>query len=180
MLSNVAIRTKIVGGFAAVLVCTIGLGLFALQRLGVMDHTSTVIRSVALPRTRGLDDIAYQTMRYRQLEADAALAPDPDSRHGDEAALARAGDAAGRAFAAYDGLLRQDENRREAGMRQAWTGYVEQDGKYFSALHASDVDGAVGLYRGDMQRGFMLFQDRLHAEMAQNAAAAAAVSRHGS
>ncbi len=180
MLSNVAIRNKIVGGFAAVLVCTIGLGLFALQRLGVMDHTSAVIRGVALPRTRGLDDIAYQTMRYRQLEADAALAPDPDARHGDEAALARAGDAAGRAFAAYDGLLHQDQNRRIAGMRQAWTGYVEQDGKYFSALHASDVDGAVGLYRGDMQRGFMSFQDRLHAEMAQNAAAAAAASRHGS
>ncbi len=180
MLSSVAIRNKIVGGFAAVLVCSIGLGLFALQRLGAMDHTSAVIRSVALPRTLGLDDIAYQTMRYRQLEADAALAPDPDARHGDEAALARAGDAAGRAFAAYDGLLRQDEDRRAAGMRQAWAGYVEQDGKYFSALHASDVDGAVGLYRGDMQRGFMLFQDRLHAEMAQNAAAAAAASRHGS
>ncbi len=181
MLSNVAMRTKIVGGFAAVLVCTVVLGLFALQRLGVMDHTSAVIGSVALPRTRGLDDIAYQTMRYRQLEADAALAPDPDSRHGDEAALARAGDAAETAFVAYDELLHQDgERRRVSGMRHAWTDYVQQDGRYFSALHASDVDGAVGLYRGDMQHSFMLFQDRLHAEMMQNAAAAAAASRHGS
>ncbi len=181
MLSNLAIRTKIVGGFAAVLVCTIGLGLFALQRLGAMDHTAAAMRSITLPRTHGLDDIAYQTMRYRQLEADAALAPDPDARHGDEAALARAGEAADKAFAAYDRLVRQDGERvRVAGMRRAWTGYAEQDGKYFSALHASDVDGAVGLYRGDMQHGFMLFQGALHAEMAQNAAAAASASRHGS
>ena len=181
MLSNVPIRTKIVGGFAAVLVCTVGLGLFALQRLGVMDHTSAVIRSVALPRTQALDDIEYQTMRYRQLEANAALAPDPDARRSDEATLARVGDAANRAFIAYGGLLHQDgERRRVAGIRHAWTGYLEQDGKYFSALHASDVDGAVGLYLGDMRSGFMLFQNRLHAEMTQNTTAAAAASRHGS
>ncbi len=181
MLSNLAIRTKIVGGFAAALVCTIGLGLFALQRLGAMDHTSAVIRSVALPRTQSLDDIAYQTMRYRQLEADAALAPDPDARRSDEATLARVGDAANKAFTAYEGLLRQDEDRRQvAGLRHAWTGYVEQDGKYFSALHASDVDGAIGLYLGDMRSGFTLFRSALHAEMAQNTAAAAAASRHES
>ena len=181
MLSKITIRKKILGRFVLVLACTAGLGLFALQRLGAMDHTSTLIRSVALPRTQALDDIAYQTMRYRQLEAEAALAPDPDARRSDEAALAGVGDAASKAFAVHEGLLQQDaDRRRAAGMRQAWTGYVEQDGRYFSALHASDVDGAVGLYLGDMQRGFRLFQDQLHAEMAQNAAAAADASRHGS
>ncbi len=181
MLANFTIRTKIIGGFMAVFICTIGIGLFAVQRLGAMNHTVGVVLGIALPRTRALDDISYQTMRYRQLEAEAALAPDPDARRGDEAALARVGIAANKALAAYDGLLRQDQERRRAvGMQRAWSSYAQQDARYFSALHASDVDGAIGLYRGDMRSSFMLFQNALHAETAYGAAVVATASRHGS
>ena len=66
MLSNITIRMKILGRFILVLACTVGLGLFALQRLGVMDRSSALIRNVTLPRTEALDDIEYQTMSYRQ------------------------------------------------------------------------------------------------------------------
>ncbi len=181
MLSNVAIRTKIVGSFVAVLVCTIGLGLFALQRLGAMDRASTVIRSSTLPEARVLFDIAFQTMRYRQLEADTALAPDLDARHGDEVVLAEVEAAAGKAFDTYGGLTRQaDERRRASALQRSWVAYVGQNRKYLDALHASDVNGAVGLYLGDMRGRFSLFRNALHAEMSQSVAAAAAVSRHES
>ncbi len=181
MLSNVAIRTKIVGSFVAVLICTIGLGVFALQRLGAMDSASNVIRSSTLPETRVLFDIAFQTMRYRQLEADVALAPDPDARHGDEVTLAEVEIAAARAFDAYGGPTRQaDQRPRVSALQHAWTAYLEQNRKYLASLQASDVDGAVGLYRGDMRSSFKLFRNALQDEMTRSIAVAAGVSRHES
>ena len=65
-------------------------------------------------------------------------------------------------------------------MQRTWSSYAQQDARYFSALHASGVDGAIGLYRGDMRSGFMLFQDALHAEAAHGLAVVATESRHGS
>jgi len=44
LLARLSIRSKIVAGFAAVLICTIGLGLFASQRLEAVNGNAQEIK----------------------------------------------------------------------------------------------------------------------------------------
>src|SRR6516164_4201104 len=101
MLANVSIRTKIIAAFVVVLGCTVALGLFATQRLGAVNDASAEIRQDYLPSTRVLGEIAYHTMRFRQLEATAGLAPDATARSAEEASLRRVQEDAAKTFTAY-------------------------------------------------------------------------------
>ena len=52
LFAQLSIRSKIIAGFAAVLICTIGLGLFSTQRLDAVNGNAQVIRDNYLPGTR--------------------------------------------------------------------------------------------------------------------------------
>ena len=179
-LHKVNIKTKIVIGFTAVLFCTTGLGLFANQRLTVLNTASALVRDDYLPGMLVLGDIAYQTMRFRQVEAAAAQAPDPVAIAEEEATLKAVRDQADAAFRTYAPLVDNDDERRMAtGLKQAWDTYLAQNDKYIMSLQASDVDGAVATYRGEMHSLFGRFQDTLHNDIALKVRNGSLASSHG-
>ncbi|WP_419728084.1 methyl-accepting chemotaxis protein [Lichenicola sp.] len=177
--TNVTIRTRLIASFAAVFLCTVGLGLFAMQRLDVLNTASAEVRNSILTGTRALGELAFQTMLYRQVEASAALAPDPDARLREETTLAQVHDRADAALTAYAASRSHGAQQTLADLRRCWTDYVAQNEKYFASLHASDIDGASALYSGDMRSGFSLFQEKLQAEIGHSVGNGIAASRHG-
>ena len=63
--AHLSIRSKIIAGFAAVLVCTIGLGLFSTQRLEAVNGSAQDIKDNYLPGTRILGRLAQVSERLR-------------------------------------------------------------------------------------------------------------------
>ncbi len=77
-LNNFTVRSKIIGAFALVLIVTIGLGAFSLQRLGTVNAGATEIAENWLVATHALGNFGTATMRYRQVQGSVALAPTPE------------------------------------------------------------------------------------------------------
>jgi methyl-accepting chemotaxis protein len=172
----IGIRFKVILAFAVLLCCTIGLGVFALQRLDGVNRAAADIRDNALPATRVLGELAYHTMRFRQLEATYALAPDAAAKAQEVASMHAVGARAAKSLEAFDPLVAPGEGRRLAEqMMQLWPAYVAQDGKFLAA----DAVAAVDLYRGEMRTGFNKFQDALQAEIALNMSQATQAGDHG-
>ena len=162
----ISIRLKVILAFAILLACTISLGLFALQRLDGVNSAATDIRGHDLPATRILGELAYNTMRFRQLEATYALAPDAAARAQEAASMHKVGDQAAQALRDFEPVIPPGEGRRLADqMKQLWQVCVALDAKF---LAASDMAAAVALYRGEMRSEFNKFQDVLQAEIAFN------------
>ena len=181
MLDKVSIRTKIIAAFAVVLGSTMALGLFATQRFDALDAASGEIRRDYLPSTRVLGEIAYNTMRFRQLEAAGGLAPDAEARAAEEASLRRVQEQTGKAFEAYWPLVSAGEERQLADqLKQEWAEYLGLDARYLTLLRADDLRGAVAAYRGEMRTLFNKFQELyLQADIALNNRQANEVSDHG-
>lgn len=79
LLSRFSIRAKLIAAFALVLSGTIGLGLFAVQRLDAVGATAADLRDNWMPTTRVLGDViryAEQTRTNQALETDAVTAED--------------------------------------------------------------------------------------------------------
>ncbi|MGI4744608.1 MAG: methyl-accepting chemotaxis protein [Janthinobacterium lividum] len=165
-LHDASIKAKIIIGFAVVLSCTTGLGLFANQRLDTLNASSALVRDDYLPSMLVLGDIAYRTMQFRQVEAAASQAPDPASVAAEEATLKIVRDRADAAFRTYDPLVDNDGERQLADvLKQDWSTYLAQHDKYIMSLHASDIDGAIAAYRGKMHDLFTRFQNTLHTDI---------------
>ena len=74
-IQNLTIRSKVVLAFGLVLSVTLGLGLFAVQRLDLVQDRAADVRDNWFPASRALGDYAFQTMRVRQMEAVVITAP---------------------------------------------------------------------------------------------------------
>jgi methyl-accepting chemotaxis protein len=163
--SRFSIRNKLIIAFAVVLCCTTGLGVFALQRLDGVNSAAAAIRDKALPATRILGELAYHTMRFRQIEATYALAPDAEAKAKEAATMHTIGELAAKALQAFEPLVAPGDGRRLADqMTQLWPAYTVLDTKFLAADPATSVD----LYRGDMRTAFNKLQDAIQAEIKFN------------
>lgn len=179
-LTSVSIRTKIASAFAVVLICTAGLGVFSILRLDGVNSTATEIRTQWLPATRELGEIAYHTMRFRQLEASHALAADPATKAGEGKKLAEVGADAGRAMAVEHGLARPGLDAQQfAKMAELWSDYLKQDSAFLALSKSGDTAAASAMYRGEMRVTFNKFQDILNAEIALSGGGANKAAAHG-
>jgi CHASE3 domain sensor protein len=74
LFAQLSIRSKIIAGFAAVLICTIGLSLFSTQRLDAVNGNAQVIRDDYLPGTGILKRLAQISERLRSNRGSMLLA----------------------------------------------------------------------------------------------------------
>jgi methyl-accepting chemotaxis protein len=83
LLSRMSIRSKLGSGFALVLLITVGLGLFAIERMGVMGSKSEEIRTNYLPSVVGDSRLVRDGLRL----SNAILLVDPADTRWTPAAL---------------------------------------------------------------------------------------------
>src|ERR1700678_2537314 len=124
LLSNIRISWKILTAFAVVLCCTAVLGGFPADRLRAVNSAAGEIRERWLPSTRGLGDLSYLTMRFRQLEAAFELAPD-DAKDAEIKALGTVHNRVGTVCTAYAALVPPgDERLSVESMSPLWAEYL--------------------------------------------------------
>src|SRR5690348_11269464 len=83
-----SIGGKVTFAFLAVLIVTIGLGAFSIDRLGAVNGAATEVRNDWLPSTALMGELASAVEQYRIIEAIYLLSPgDPDTRKRIEAVM---------------------------------------------------------------------------------------------
>src|SRR5579871_2704597 len=71
--NNLSIRAKVIGAFAMVLAVTLGLGTFALARLGAVNDAAISVRDDSLPSVTLTTDLHTVVDRFRISEASHIL-----------------------------------------------------------------------------------------------------------
>lgn len=160
--AHITIRNKLNVAFAAVLICAAGLGLFSIVRLDAVNAAARVVGNTYLVRTRLLGQLAYHTMRFRQLEATAALAPDAAARAQEEVTMGKVRAQVDQVRQGYEQTAStESERQRFDEVTRWWRSYLAADDKFLSLAHGGNVAAATALYRGEMRTEFNKFQDGL-------------------
>jgi len=169
-LTRLTIRTNIIAAFAIVFLCTIGLGLFAVQRLDAVNASGADVRDNWLPSVRLLGRMGQDAERVRAAEGTLLLAQTDAERQQATATLAQATAPFDASAKRYAPLITPGEEQRLAdtflaawktleGMKDTLTGLL-RDGKH---------DAAVRLFVGDMLNTMTQFRDAIEADTALNA-----------
>ena len=168
-LKDWSIRAKVVAAFTLTLCCTVGLGLFAIQRLAAVDATAEDVRGNWLPSTRILGELAYQATRLHELQAMYALAVTPEAKAVEEGLITVARAQTEKAFTDYAPQVSPGEERRLADeMGRLWAAYVSLNPKFHDLARGQDSTAAGDFLRGEMRIAFNRFQEVVKADIALN------------
>lgn len=161
-IQNLTIRSKVVLAFGLVLAVTLGLGLFAIERLGHVHERAANTRDNWFPAARALGDYAFETMRVRQMEAVIITAPAEIAASELQLMIKIAGDAQ-KAWARYRRENLSPEAHVQADRIAAgWDAYMALDMTLRNMIAANQDPKAIfAFYAGDMRRAYADWRDIL-------------------
>ena len=172
LLSRFSIRSKLLAGFALVLCGTVGLGLFAVQRLDGVNAAATDLRDNWLPATRALGDMGRfaEKMRVKQaLQADATTAEDRSSLADTINNQSTLFEDSFRQYMATIDLDPPDIIVEERGlaetMRSTWNAYKVMSKKYQDLLDHGTHEQAVAFSFHEIAAGMDAFRQAINADL---------------
>jgi methyl-accepting chemotaxis protein len=159
-LQNLSIKNKVTLAFSFVLLLTVSLGVFAVQRLSDVNDRAADMRVNWLPATRALGDYGFHTMRFRQIEAVMVLAGSPEQVRKEQGTLKTVAADAAKAWGAYEPTVVTGEERQIADRIKAeWQAYLALDQKLVELVDAGNAKAAYEFYIGDMRSTYNAFRD---------------------
>ena len=178
---NLSIRTKVILAFAFVLTVTVGLGTFAVQRLGAVNDAAAEIRDNWLPSTHMLGIVWHDTMRYRQIEAAHILAGTAEQKAKEAATMTKLNEEIAKNWHDYQPMVSPGEERRLADQAtQGWDRYLDLSRKLVEISNKGDRDAATAAYTGEMRTTFNKYGDTLYAAIHLNTQEGAKSANRGS
>jgi len=164
-LNNLSIKVKIIGAFAVVLALTIILGLFAVQRIGVVNDTAVDLHNNWLPATSHLMTFNAKANRYRQQEATHILVTTSEEKAAEVAGMEKNLAEIKAEWDAYAALIVNDEERTLANAVLAnWNEYLAQSKKVIELSNSNDPE-AFTLYMGDARKEFSEYRDNVSKDL---------------
>ncbi len=118
---NLAIRAKVTVCIAVICVTTIALGVFAIQRTGVMNENIVEVATNWLPAVKALGAVAQQAERYRAAVVFFVLADNDKQRAAPEGAMKESQGQVRAQIAAYDPTITVGKEQvLAADFKQKW------------------------------------------------------------
>ncbi|TWA67177.1 methyl-accepting chemotaxis protein [Azospirillum brasilense] len=156
MLSSMTIRTKVVAATVSVLLMSVALGLFAVDRLSTVNHAAEEIRSNWLPSVTAIGEIDGAANDYRILEASHILALYPAEMAEVEKEMTTVLNRLTEARRKYEPLLAPGwETQTFKRWEAAWDGYLKiSQGKLLPPSRANENEKATGIYRDESRKAF--------------------------
>ena len=108
-----SIRTKLIAGFGLVLIVTVSLGLFTMQRMANMNSAAEEIRITYLPSLVAINDLTNSVQRLRIKENRYILSTDPAERRAGEKEMADLSAAFARERKSFDALMDKGEETEQ-------------------------------------------------------------------
>ena len=134
-MSNVGVRTKLLGGFAAVLGLMVVVGVLSIVKLGAVGATTTEVANGSMPRLVTIKDVDAATMDYRGVQY--AYIAQPTRRAALSRQLRNRTAEVGRAFDSFMRIADDEKDRRYGDeVKSAWDDYVRRT--------ARATDGSLG------------------------------------
>jgi methyl-accepting chemotaxis protein len=169
LLNRLSIRGKVISAFAAVLICTLGLGLFAIQRLNAVNANAQDIRDNWLPSVNILGRMAQVTERMRANQGAQLLTTANAERERAVSIIKEQSQLYAKARESYQPLITPGEEQHLVDAYDAaWKQYSEESDKLTGLIAQGKHDDATQLYLGDMIKVMGTFRDGLQADIALN------------
>jgi methyl-accepting chemotaxis protein len=176
----ISIRLKVNLAFAAVLICTISLGLFSLQRLDAVNDSARVIKEHWLPGTRILGRMAQISERLRQNRAQLLLVATGAQRAQATTNMTEQVALYTKQRDLYQPLISPGEERRLADELDAtWKTTLTVGDTVLDLLARGKHDDAVAVFMGDGSKAMNAFRRALQADVDLNVQKGAAVADNG-
>ena len=180
LFTRFSIRTKVVTAFGAVLVATVALGLFSLQRLSMVNAVADDIRLNWLPSMDLLSDIGQAAQQTRQTQALVVLSGPAEVR----AALVKQVhdhiDAYAKARAAYAPTIDPGKEKALVATLDAqWARYLDANTRLEALMEAGNRADAVALFSGEANLDFEGVREALDTDVDYNTNGAIAAAAKG-
>ncbi len=151
MLKNMTIRARVIGAFALVLAATIGLGLFATERLTAVNRKLDDVGNNWLPSANVLGDLSQDFEQLRARQGQFMLAPETQ-RPEQLAKIAESEKKVAADLKAYEPLISEGKEAELAkAIQDKVGGYLSTDSALQEKVAGGDMAGAITFYFGDMQ-----------------------------
>ena len=163
------IRHKLWLGFFGVLVCALGLGAFALDRLDHVNAAAAEVGSQWLPSTANLGKLTFHVQRFRSREASFLLA-EGDARASEAKLLADTQADVDKLIAAQEALPGQARAAAQISkIKILWQRYVQMDARFRALAASAGPAEASRFYREEMRVASQELQKTLADFVQQNA-----------
>jgi methyl-accepting chemotaxis protein len=143
---------KVLAAFAAVLAVAVGLGLFAVQRLGAVNDAAAEVRNDWLPGTGYIGKLAAYTERFRITQAYLVLADNDEERREAQTRHHAALQLRNEVWNVFERTITPGDERAMADeLVKAWTAYLEADQKLLALIAAGNTGEAANFFSKDMR-----------------------------
>ena len=175
-----SIRTKLIAGFGLVLIVTVSLGLFTMQRMANMNSAAEEIRITYLPSLVAINDLTNSVQRLRIKENRYILSTDPAERRAGEKEMADLSAAFARERKSFDALMdKGEETEQFRQINSLWAQYWPLHERMMAAATGNDAAKATGILRSEMTKPFAELTDLLDKEIDYNRDAASKIADGG-
>lgn len=177
-LVNLSIRAKVIGAFSLLLIVTTLLGLFAIQRLELVNEGEVQISGNDLVAANALGSFGQDTTRYRLRQAVRLLVSTPERKAEQAAAMAKLLDQIRQDLTTYTPTVDPGEEKQLADETTSkWNDYLALEDKLTALSGQNKVDESTAFFSGQMLQAFSRFRDvldKLEAYQIKNARTRAA------
>ena len=147
------LATKLALAFAAVLVLTVGVGIFSIVQLATVRTTAAELSSRWMPSMRVVQDLKSQIARVRTREFQYIISSKPEEMDKYDKVIAADLVDLRRMQDDFEKLIRTPEEKAlYDDFVHMWARYMEEDGKIRAAARANDDAQAKELIRGESNK----------------------------
>lgn len=165
-LRNWSIRAKTIVAFALVLCCTVGLGLFAVDRLQSVNAAAADLRDHWLPSTRTLGNMGRAAERLRAGQGTWLLSTTKESKEQAAAAQQKALQLYKEAWSSYEQMITPpSETPLAEAVKSGWAQYAQATEELNAMIRAGEKDEAAELFSGTMFATMGVFRKALDANL---------------
>jgi methyl-accepting chemotaxis protein len=168
-LTDLTIRTKLIIAFSLILFFTMGLGLFAVERLSQVRAVGAEMRNEWLPATRALGIAAQSAERLRAGYASLLAVQTDEARTYYTGAIGKGRADLLEALRIYGPLISSGEEKRLSDkVTETWQAYEEAGALFQSAVAAKDTAKALELLTTDISKTSVAFRTALQDDLSFN------------
>jgi methyl-accepting chemotaxis protein len=169
LFDNLSIRGKVMFAFAAAMICTLGLGLFAIQRLDAVNASAMDITDNWLPSVSFLSDMASSSERLRANQAAQLLAPTDSERERFATITSDMFQIYAKAREKYQPLVTPGEEKRLVDtFDAAWKQYSDLNATFAKLMTGGKRDDAALLFQDGLAKTMVTFREALRADITLN------------
>jgi methyl-accepting chemotaxis protein len=177
---NMSIRAKVSGAFGLVLAVTIGLGLFAVDRLSAVNAAAAEIRDNWLPATRALSNIATQSEKYRTQLGSFLMVETDQDRRAAQARMKKSLEERQKAWRVYEPTITAgDERRLVDEWSKAWQEQLALAEQVVKLADQGEHAKAVALYESDVLNEMNRYRAAMDRDLDLNASEGSRVAEQG-